>query len=249
VPAVARHGHGFQLVAGVAAAAGAAQMLPSVVSLGQWSQARVLPGGWCRWRGPAGPRVALTFDDGPVPGDTDRTLALLDELAVRATFFCVGERAAAHPQLVRQIAARGHEVGVHGYAHAHHFARPPHWIGRDLDRALDALAAAGVERPRWYRPPFGQTTGPTLWAARRRDLELVLWSCWAREWTAGTTTADVVDRVTGTVEPGDIVLLHDTETGDEPGSLAAVLGALPPIVEHLRARGLEPVTLGDLVAA
>ncbi len=236
-------------IAGVAAAAAAVHLVPSVVSLGQWMPARALPGGWCRWRGPARAGVALTFDDGPVAGDTERTLDRLDELDVTATFLCLGERVAAEPVLAQEILARGHEVGVHGHEHGHHLGRPPGWIGRDLDRALDALAGAGLPRPRWFRPPYGQTAGPTLWAARRRGLELVLWSAWGREWVRGQGTADVAARVAGALEPGAIVLLHDTEARNGPGTLTAVLEALGPVVEAARSQGLEPVTLSDLVAA
>jgi len=223
--------------------------VPSVVSLGQWTPVRALPDGWCRWRGPDRPALALTFDDGPVPGDTERVLDRLDDLGVAATFFCLGERVLAHPVLAQEIAARGHEVGVHGHEHAHHFARPPAWIARDLDRAVDAVIGAGLPRPRWFRPPYGQTTGPTLWAAHRRHLELVLWSGWAREWVAGQGAAEVTARLRDALAPGAIVLLHDTEALNGPGTLATVLAALEPVVAAARARGLEPVTLSELVAA
>jgi peptidoglycan/xylan/chitin deacetylase (PgdA/CDA1 family) len=236
----------YAAIAAVAAAG--AHFVPGVVSLGQWAPVRALPAGWCRWRGPDRPALALTFDDGPVPGDTERTLDRLDELGAVATFFCLGEQVLAHPVLTQEIAARGHEVGVHGFEHAHHFARPPAWIGRDLDRAVDALLGAGLPPPRWFRPPYGQTSGPTLWAARRRHLEPVLWSGWAREWKADQGTAAVRARLEAAVAPGAIVLLHDTEALNGPGTLATVLDALGPVVAAARERGLEPVTLTDLVA-
>jgi peptidoglycan/xylan/chitin deacetylase (PgdA/CDA1 family) len=193
--------------------------------------------------------VALTFDDGPVPGDTERVLDRLDELGVVGTFLCLGEQVRAHPVLTQEIAARGHEVGVHGFAHAHHLVRSPGWIGRDLDRAVDAVVGAGLPRPRWFRPPYGQTSGPTLWAAHRRHLELVLWSAWAREWLGDQTPADLAARVVPALAPGAIVLLHDTEALNGPGTLTNVLDALGPVVEAARGRGLEPVTLSELVAA
>jgi peptidoglycan/xylan/chitin deacetylase (PgdA/CDA1 family) len=234
-----------------AAAAGivGVHLAPSVVSLAQWAPARALPDGWCRWRGPDRPAVALTFDDGPTPGETERVLDRLDALGVPATFFCLGERVLRHPVVAQEIVARGHEVGVHGFVHAHHLARPPGWIGRDLDRALDAVAAAGLPRPRWYRPPYGQTAGPTLWAAHRRRLELVLWSAWGREWLTGQPAAAVTGRVLSAIEPGAIVLLHDTEWSTGPGALARVLDSLPPVVSAIRDRGMETVTLSALLAA
>ncbi len=127
---------------------------------------------------------------------------------------------------------------MHGFEHAHHLARPPAWIGRDLDRAVDAVVGAGLPRPRWYRPPYGQTTGPTLWAARRAPrLELVLWSAWAREWAAAGDGRGGGSPPSPRWRRGAIVLLHDTEALNGPGTLAHVLDALGPVVAEARERG------------
>jgi peptidoglycan/xylan/chitin deacetylase (PgdA/CDA1 family) len=220
-------------------------MLPSVVSLGQWLPVRALPGGWCRWRGPDVPAVALTFDDGPDPATTPAVLDRLDELGLRATFFCLGAHAAAHPGLVAETLRRGHQVETHGYEHAHHFARTPRWVRADLDRAMQAMAAAGA-RPRWFRPPYGQATGPTLVEARRRGLSVVLWSAWGREWDAPDSAA-VARRVNDGVGPGSVVLLHDADVDSPPGSWQRGLEALGPVADELHRRGLAAVTLDGLV--
>ena len=175
-----RHGWTARALVPIGLAVGA-HMVPSVVSLGQWSPLRVLPGDLCRWRGPRGDGVALTFDDGPDPRTTPDVLDRLDELSLVATFFCLGEQVARHPELVGEIRRRGHQVETHGFCHAHHFARTPRWVRADLDSAVDALEQVGI-RPRWFRPPFGQTTGATMVEARRHGLRLVLWSAWGREW-------------------------------------------------------------------
>jgi peptidoglycan/xylan/chitin deacetylase (PgdA/CDA1 family) len=225
----------------------AAQMVPSVVSLGQWLPVRALPGGWCRWRGPGVPAVALTFDDGPDPRTTPNVLDRLDELGLRATFFCLGERAAAHPELVRDELRRGHQVETHGHRHAHHFARPPGWVRADLDRAVATMAGLGA-RPRWFRPPYGQATGPTLVEARRHAVAPVLWSAWGREWDAPDAVA-VARRVAAALRPGAIVLLHDADVDSPPGSWRRGLDALGPIADAVAARGLRAVTLDELVGA
>ncbi len=225
--------------------ASALHLVPSVVSLGQWSALRVLPGRWCRWRGPARSRVALTFDDGPDPHWTPRVLDRLDELGLAATFFCLGERVRAHPGVVGEIRRRGHAVGVHGDRHLHHFAHSPGWVRRDVERACAALEAEGVP-PRWLRPPYGQVTAGTMWAARRLGLELVLWSAWGREW-ASTDSQRVAGRVIDGLDEGAIVLLHDSDTCSPPGTVDRVLDALAPIAAEMRARGLAAVTLDDLV--
>jgi peptidoglycan/xylan/chitin deacetylase (PgdA/CDA1 family) len=238
---------GAGLATAATAAAGAAHMLPSVVSLGQWTPLRALPGDLCRWRGPAVAKVALTFDDGPAPATTPAVLDRLDELDLTATFFCIGELAALEPDLVKELVRRGHQVETHGYRHEHHFVHSPRWVVRDLEEALAALAAVGVH-PSWYRPPYGQTTSGTLLAAQRHHLRLALWSAWGREWVPSDSGA-VARRVERALAPGAIVLLHDTDAFSPAGSVSRMLGALGPIAEALHARGLEAVALDTLVDA
>jgi len=219
---------------------------PSVVALGQWSRLRALPGGWCRWRGPDAPRVALTFDDGPDLETTPRVLDRLDELGLRGTFFCLGSRVETASDLVMETVDRGHEVALHGFAHDHHLARTPRWVLADLDAGLDALADCGVE-PRWYRPPYGQSSAGTMLAARRRGLDLAHWSTWGREWEAPDGKA-VADRICRSLEPGAIVLLHDSDGTSPPGTVDRVVDALDSIADELASRGFTSSTLSDLVA-
>lgn len=243
----ARAGRLVASAAGFAAAGAAAvHFVPSVVSLGPWTRLRALPRGWCRWRGPDVPAVALTFDDGPDPSMTPLVLDRLDQLGLRATFFCLGERADAHPHLVAEIVQRGHGVGCHGFRHEHHLARSPRWVDADLAAGIAALGRATAAWPRWYRPPYGQSSGATLAAARRHGVELVLWSAWGREW-AVARASDVVACVRPGLVGGAIVLLHDSDATSPPGSAARALEALGPIADELHGRGLSAVTLDTLV--
>jgi peptidoglycan-N-acetylglucosamine deacetylase len=220
-------------------------MVPSVVSLGQWLPIRVLPGGLCRWRGPSGDGVALTFDDGPDPRTTPYALDRLDQLSLVATFFCLGQQVVLHPELVSEIHHRGHQVETHGFRHEHHFLRTPRWVRADLDSAIDALGQVDIH-PRWFRPPFGQTSGATMVEARRHDLRLVLWSAWGREWDEPDSSS-VARRVRAGVGPGGIVLLHDADVLSPPGSSRRATEALGPIAEDLHRRGLTARTLDQLV--
>ncbi|MGH9091533.1 MAG: polysaccharide deacetylase family protein [Acidimicrobiales bacterium] len=234
-------------VVGLASAALAAQYLPSTVTLGQWTSLQVLPWDLCRWQGPAGrPAVALTFDDGPSPEATPAVLDRLDELGLRATFFPLGSLAEREPDLVAEVVRRGHQVGVHGYHHRHHLARSPAWVWRDLARADRAMEAVGV-RPTWYRPSYGQATGSTLAAARRRGWRTVLWSAWGREWTT-TDPDEVAGRIAGRLRPGAVVLLHDNDAFGRDGMWRVGLEALDGVARELARRELRAVTLDELVA-
>jgi peptidoglycan/xylan/chitin deacetylase (PgdA/CDA1 family) len=244
-PAGRRTGLASLAVAGTAVLAHA---LPSVCVLGQWSPVplRALPRGWCRWRGPSDePAVALTFDDGPAPDTTPRTLELLDELGLRATFFVLGSQALSHPELVAEMRRRGHSVGSHGHRHEHHLLRGPGWIRDDIAASVAAVEASG-SRPRWYRPAYGQLTARTVLEARRHDMEVVLWSRWGHEW-AEPDAAAVMTRLRRGLEPGAILLLHDTDVDGPPGKAALTHAVLEPLAAALAERSLSAVTLDEML--
>jgi len=220
--------------------------VPSVLVLGTWTTLRSAPGGLCHWRSPEPiPKVALTFDDGPSEDSTPRILDRLDQLGLRATFFCLGHLVDASPELVREIERRGHAVGTHGYHHERHLLHSPRWIAEDLAAADEAMAKAGT-LVRWFRPPYGIVTGTTLMAAARLGLGIVLWSAWGKEW-ADPDPGAVAERVCRKLDPGAIVLLHDADSTSPPGTWKATFEALGPIAETANRRGLQPVTMNELL--
>lgn len=117
---------------------------------------------------PGSARVALTFDDGPHPVTTRRVLEALRPTRHKATFFVLGEKARRHPDVVREIHAAGHTIGVHGDSHDHLLSfRLPRSIADAIRRAQDAVEAATGARPRFFRPPLGHTSLTTMLGARR----------------------------------------------------------------------------------
>jgi peptidoglycan/xylan/chitin deacetylase (PgdA/CDA1 family) len=167
--------------------------------------------------GPAASRsIALTFDDGPHPTHTPAVLDRLRALGVRATFFVVGSRAEAHPSLVARIAAEGHEIGHHSYAHT----APPETSARTLvdeARRTSALLERIVgRRPVLFRPPHGKLSPGKLLGLWALGQTIVLWNrdpkdfaCTSdepiRQWFEGAPLAG-----------GDIVLLHDVHPNIAP---------------------------------
>ncbi len=189
--------------------------------------------------------VALTFDDGP---DQELTPLFLNALAasgVRATFFLLGSRVAMMPRLAAEIVAAGHEVGVHGWEHRYLILRGPFGTYDDLARTVDVISAATESVPRLFRPPYGVLSGPALVAAGRLGLTTVLWSCWGREWTAGSTPATVFETLRADLRGGATVLLHDSDCTSRSGSAEAALGALPLLLQECQRRGLAVGTLGE----
>ena len=199
------------------------------------------------FRGPPGSaRVALTFDDGPHPVTTRRVLEALAPTRHRATFFVLGEKVRRHPDVVREIHAGGHTLGIHGDCHdrMHSFRMP--WSVRDgIGRASDAVEAATGTRPRFFRPPLGHTSLTTVLGARQAGVTLVGWSSRGYDGIRRRSPGAVVRRVSRTLTDGAIVMLHDASEHDdfEPASVRA----LPRLVALLDARGLASVGLDALL--
>jgi peptidoglycan/xylan/chitin deacetylase (PgdA/CDA1 family) len=193
------------------------------------------------------PRVAITFDDGPGPSTPD----VLDALAAagaRATFFVLGRQVAAHPDLVRRMVADGHEVACHGWDHGILVFRGPGHVADQIARtaqAIEAAAGPGVMAP-LFRAPHGFRGPTTVRAARRAGVSVA-------GWTAGVFDSDqpgtdvIVRRTVRALRPGAVVLLHDADGWDPSATRAQTADAVEPICRAARARGLEPVTMGELL--
>jgi peptidoglycan/xylan/chitin deacetylase (PgdA/CDA1 family) len=189
--------------------------------------------------------VALTFDDGPDPRSTPAFLDQLDALGWRATFFLLGPLVRRAPSLAADLAARGHEVAVHGDEHRSHLHRRPAAIRDDLSRARDSIAEATGVAPVWFRPPYGALSTGSLTAARQLGLRPVLWTTWGRDWRADATASSVVADVAHGLVPGATVLLHDSDCTSAPDSWRAALAALPPMADLFAGRGLRVGPLGE----
>lgn len=202
----------------------------------------------CVWRAPrgAGRRVALTFDDGPDPEFTPQVLALLAARRVPATFFLVGERAARAPDVVRAIAAAGHEVGSHGWSHRSLWLCGPARTDREIGRTRATLAALTGRAPALFRPPWGMVNAALFRTLRRHEQRCVFWSIQPEGLRPAPAAAQVA-RVLRRAHPGAIVDLHDAE--GTPGAPARLCAALPAILDGLAAAGYRFGTVSELLAS
>ncbi len=153
--------------------------------------------------------VWLTIDDGPDPDDTPKILDLLKRHGAKATFFVIGERAARHPELIREIVRRGHEIAHHTHTHpvGTFWCAGPRRLAAELDRALAALREAGV-KPRRFRAPVGIKHLLLAPALAQRDLGCVGWTIRSGDCHARSAAA-VATKVASRLRPGAIVLLHE----------------------------------------
>jgi peptidoglycan-N-acetylglucosamine deacetylase len=189
--------------------------------------------------------VALTFDDGPDPAATPEFARLLADRRVRATFFLLGRMVERAPGLAAELAAAGHEIGVHGWEHRYLPQRGPRAAIDDICRATELIASATGVVPRFFRPPYGVLSGPALLATRALGLTPVLWGAWGREWAPAATPASVWATLAGQLRGGVTVLLHDSDCTSPPGSSRAALGALPMLLDACTESGLAVGPLGE----
>jgi peptidoglycan/xylan/chitin deacetylase (PgdA/CDA1 family) len=188
------------------------------------------------------PSVALTFDDGPWPGQTQRILQILLRFSVPATFFVIGEQASAHPDLVRQEAEAGMLVGNHSWDHPNSppfHDLPRSQITNEIARTNRELTAIGVNVG-LFRPPGGSYSSWMIHQANQMGDRLVLWSVDPRDWQAGRTARQIVHIVLANVRPGSIILLHDGG-----GDRSATIAALPRIIRRIRKMDLRFVSVED----
>ncbi len=190
--------------------------------------------------------VWLTIDDGP-SDDTRAMLDLLDAHGARATFFLVGARAQARPELVAEIVRRGHGIGQHSHTHpqAWFWALPPRAMREQIDNAQAALTFLAGARPRWFRAVVGMSNPFVAAQLKRHGLARVAWS--ARGFDAVLRDpAGVVARIERDLAPGAIVLLHE---GAAHGRNVETLAALLVRMDALGYRTVLPEELEPLPLA
>lgn len=190
--------------------------------------------------------LALTFDDGPDPLVTPRVLDLLGAAGVRASFFCIGERAARHPDLCREMVLRGHGVENHTQHHRHGFSLlGPRRLAREIRSAQETLTAITGQAPCFFRAPAGLRNPLLEPVLSRLGLRLATWTRRGFD-----TRARDPDRVTGRLTrglaAGDILLLHDGNAGRCADGGPMVLQVLPRLLQTIESAGLTPVTLRSL---
>jgi peptidoglycan/xylan/chitin deacetylase (PgdA/CDA1 family) len=179
--------------------------------------------------------VCITFDDGPHPGITPRVLEILDRYGAKATFFCVGERVVAHPEIAREIVRRGHTVESHSHRHAAVFALYGlRAMRREVQAAQAVIAQVTGREPRFFRAPAGFRSPLLDPVLARVGLDYASWTRRGFD-TVDRSAARVLRRLTRGLGAGDILLLHD--------SVPWVVDVLPALLDDLRAHALRPVSL------
>jgi peptidoglycan/xylan/chitin deacetylase (PgdA/CDA1 family) len=217
------------------------------------------------WRTDAAKKLAITFDDGPNPSITPKLLDLLDRYKAKATFFPVGKFVRECPVLVKETAARGHVVGNHTETHPYLTLCGPHETHEELRKCGEAIADVLLERPRWFRPPFGFRS-PWLWEiVQQQGMRTVMWTLIPGDWRVKPVEwltkrmSPIAERAqanlskgkmpAGKVEPtaqgGDVICLHDGNFREQNFDRMHTVKALEYWLPRWRDLGLEFVTIAD----
>lgn len=194
------------------------------------------------WKGdPSSQKVALTFDDGPKPGESNRILNILDKYGVRATFFVIGKKTHEHPDLIYRIHTSGHDLANHSYTHTNLTTLPYNEILSELSETSKILEKTTKTPIRYFRPPGGKYNKEVLKGVKALNLQMIMWDVNSGDYaTRLSKEHDPIDKsVLEHTTGGSIILLHN---GGEK-----TIRALPKIITGLQQRGYQLVPLRELL--
>jgi peptidoglycan/xylan/chitin deacetylase (PgdA/CDA1 family) len=183
--------------------------------------------------------IALTFDDGPVSGKTERILEILKEKNVKASFFCIGKNVSTNETIAKQMDEEGHLIGNHSYHHGKWFdLQSKDSMHDELAQTDKAIFDAVKKYPAFFRPPYGITNPNLAGAVKQGSYETIGWSVRSFD-TISKSKEKLWNRVTNNLKSGDIVLFHDY--------CDITIEMLPDFIDHVSKVGLKIVRLDELI--
>jgi peptidoglycan-N-acetylglucosamine deacetylase len=189
--------------------------------------------------------VAITFDDGPDPSTTPVLLDLLSKHSTQVTFFVVGNKAEEHPELIRQILARGHEIANHSYSHDPLLMlRRPEVLAKEIEKCQTVLSHLGV-KPFAFRPPICITNPYLFRILIQFGMYCIGFSRRARDF-GNCRVAAMATRLLPSIRSGDIILLHD-KTPRTGVTVEEWQKEVDSILTGIKALGLYPTLLSRVI--
>ncbi|MGC4390854.1 polysaccharide deacetylase family protein [Agrobacterium sp. M50-1] len=189
------------------------------------------------------PVVALTFDDGPSVRFTPDILTVLRQRGVKATFFLTGKETEENLPQARMIVSEGHQLGNHSYTHSNMMFMGPARIREEIERTDAAIRAAGYEGEIMFRPPYGKKLLALPWYLSRHDRKTIMWDVEPESFPDVAEDASALaSHVIEQTRNGSIIIMHVMYRSREVSRQA-----LPLIIDGLRQRGFEFVTVAQLL--
>ena len=182
--------------------------------------------------------LSISFDASWGADKTIPILDILDKYNVKTTFFLVGGWVDKYPEMLKEIVARGHEIGNHSDTHPHMSQQSEADIRKELHNMSDKVEKLTGVRPTLFRPPYGDYNNRVVTVSRAEGYECVQWSIDSLDWK-DRGTADIIKQCTYRVQPGDIVLFHN-DSND-------IVNALPTVIEHYQQLGYTIIPVSQIL--
>lgn len=188
-------------------------------------------------------QVALTFDDGPTPAYTETMIQLLAQYPIKATFFVTGSETEQHLQAAQKLVKAGHELGNHSYSHRRMVLKSPRFVAQEIERTDAAIRAVGWQGPILFRPPYGKRLVVLPWYLARHKRITALWDLEPdSDPQLSQSPEAMAQHVIDKAQPGSVILLHVMYPSRETSRQA-----VPLIIDGLKAKGFDFVTLGEML--
>ena len=198
-----------------------------------------------------GNTLYLTFDDGPIPEVTPWVLALLKEYQAKATFFCIGENIAKHPEVFDQILAEGHNVGNHSFNHLDGWKTSISTYIENVEKTekiifekqegryknQDNRTESKEKRNKnlkLFRPPYGKITPKKIKILQEQGFKIVMWEVISGDFDVNISPENCLNNVLKNSKPGSIVVFHDSIKAS-----ANLKEVLPKVLEYFHQKGFE----------
>ena len=181
--------------------------------------------------------MALTFDDGPNPGVTERILDVLRQYQAQATFFLIGRKVNLGSEIILRAVAEGHRVGNHTFHHRRIPCLSKFELLEQVRTTQDSLQSLIGKSARWFRPPYGALRCDQEKYIVGEGLQLAFWSVNSKDWRR-PGPQEIAAKVCRELHPGAVVVLHDVH--------AQTVEALPYILDDIQRRGWRAVTLSEM---
>ncbi|MCM3639329.1 polysaccharide deacetylase family protein [Sporosarcina luteola] len=189
-------------------------------------------------------RIALTFDDGPDPRFTNEVLDVLKQYNVPATFFVLGSKAAAHPDIIKRYEADGHAIGNHTYYHPNLVEESDlETLEQEVTRTEDVLNDILGYRTSLFRPPYGFLYNELVEKLGDMNYFVIAWSLDTLDWQEDPPEV-IASSVLDNIHPGAIILMHDG--AESSGDRTNTIEALRQIIPTLQEQGYKFVTIPEM---
>ena len=174
--------------------------------------------------------VYITFDDGPHPIATMFALEQLEQYNAYATFFCVGENVSKYPDVYQQILDKGNNTGNHTYNHMNGWKTSNNVYINNIDKAGKLI------KSNLFRPPYGRIKYSQIRKLKQinPDTKICMWDILSGDFDKNITPQQCTDNVLHSLEPGSIIIFHDSEKAYERMKFA-----LPKVLEYCKNNGLK----------